>query len=472
MLSIDVAKKELRENLRDRRSLIFLVILPAILIVFSSFTFGSGTFLSGGSLPHEVAVINNDAGVELAVNNTTQYVNYGANFTSVLENVAQENSTTHLFHLNDVSEAKAEDLLKSRSIDALIIIPKNFSAGITALVNNSTRAAITLSVGQQTIANTRNLASNTVASDAALGSRLNGAAAPPVSAPHAGVLLPAAKNTTTTLLVQGDAGYMNFATAQALIRQIFDQYTTGIQANATSRVAPEERNSILTNPVSIETLALAGTQSFSLFDYLVPGLIVYSVLTQMCLVSSSLVREIERGTLNRLKLSKLRAFDLFSGTFMTWTIIVVGQIVVLIAVAIMLGYKYQADITALSLAVLIGAIAGMASIALALLIASFARNDIQAILLGAMLSVPLGFMAGAFFPLPRQVLADFAGRTYTVYDVLPWTWAVSALRSVLTYGSGLSADVVFDLAWLILSTVILFVIGVTTYSRVRLRAER
>jgi ABC-type multidrug transport system permease subunit len=59
-----------------------------------------------------------------------------------------------------------------------------------------------------------------------------------------------------------------------------------------------------------------------------------------------------------------------------------------------------------------------------------------------------------------------------VYDVLPWTWAVSALRSVLTYGSGLSADVVSDLAWLILLTAILFVIGVMTYSRVRLRTER
>lgn len=63
----------------------------------------------------------------------------------------------------------------------------------------------------------------------------------------------------------------------------------------------------------------------------------------------------------------------------------------------------------------------MASISLALMIASFAKNDRQAISLSAMLSVPLGFMAGAFIPLPRQVLGEVAGRTYMLYDILPWT---------------------------------------------------
>jgi len=79
-----------------------------------------------------------------------------------------------------------------------------------------------------------------------------------------------------------------------------------------------------------------------------------------------------------------------------------------------LGYNHQGDISSLSLAVLIGMIGGMASISLALLIASFAKNDLQAILLGAMLPVPLGFMAGAFLPLPRQVPGEVGGRTYVL----------------------------------------------------------
>ncbi|MGZ4947075.1 MAG: hypothetical protein ACXV5N_11915, partial [Halobacteriota archaeon] len=84
--SIDVTVKGVREILRDSRGFALLLGFPVLLIVLFSFAFGSGTFLSGGSIPHEVVVINNDAGVTLTVNNTTQYSNYGASFTGALAN--------------------------------------------------------------------------------------------------------------------------------------------------------------------------------------------------------------------------------------------------------------------------------------------------------------------------------------------------------------------------------------------------
>ncbi|MFZ0010288.1 MAG: ABC transporter permease [Halobacteriota archaeon] len=453
VLSIDVAVKQLRENLRDRRGLVLLVALPILLMALFALTFSSGQFMSGGNIPHAVAVINNDAGVMLNANNTTQYVNYGANFTQVLENATAENSTTHLFHLNNVSEEKANELLKSRGIDALIIIPKNFSSAFATMVNNSTRTAIASSVGQQAIA---------TAGNASLGIG--------ATVPGANVTLPTAGNTTTTLLVQGDSAYFNFLPTQSLVTTILDQYRNGVQANATARAAPGGA-SIFQNYVTVDTLPMAGTGSETLFDSIVPGLIVFTLLLQMSIVASFIVRDIETGMLDRLKLSKIRAFDQLSGTFLAWTLITVGQIFILLGVAVAFGYHYQGGFSGLGLAVLIGVIAGMASISMALVIASFAKNDVQAMLLGAMIATPLGFMAGAFLPLPQQVLAEFAGQTYITWDVLPWTWAINALRSVLTYGSGLSADVVFDIAWLIFLTAILFVIGVAIYSRTRLRTE-
>ena len=337
-------------------------------------------------------------------------------------------------------------MLKSRNIDAIIIIPKNFSSAFVTMVNNSTRTAIESSVGQQAIANGG-------------------------FSPGANVTLPTAGNTTTTLLVEGDSGYFNFFAAQTLVTTILDQYRNGVQENATARAAPEGA-SIFKNYVTADTLPVAGTGSGTMFDAVVPGLIVFTLLLQMSIVASSIVRDIETGMLDRLKLSKIRAFDQLSGTFLAWTLITVGQIILLIIVALAFGYHYQGGFSALGLAVLIGMIAGMASISMALVIASFAKNDVQAMLLGAMIATPLGFMAGAFLPLPQQVLAEFAGQTYITWDVLPWTWAVTALRSVLTYGSGLSADVVFDIAWLIFLTAVLFVLGVAIYSRTRLRTQR
>ncbi|MDD1721360.1 MAG: ABC transporter permease, partial [Euryarchaeota archaeon] len=403
----------------------------------------------------------------LVDNNTTRYANYGASFTGVLANATAENSTTHYFQLTNVSEEKANDLLKSRSIDALVIIPENFSSGFLTMVNNTTRAAITSSVGQQTIASNAN---PSPVFDPQLGVFVT--PTPSVSMAGANVKLPEAGNTTATLIIEGDTGFVNFATSQALVTAIFDNFKNSVQASATAQAAPGTGNSTFADNLPVQTRSIAGTQSFSLFDYMVPGLIVFALLLQVALVTASLVKDVETGLLDRLKLSRVKAFDLLFGTFITWTLITVVQVLLLIGFAIALGYKYQGDFGTLGLAILIGIIAAMASIALALILSSFANTEHQAMGVSMMLSTPIGFLAGAFIPLPRQEIGEFAGRTYVLYDILPWTHAINALRSVLTYGSGLSADVVFEMTWLIVLTAILFVAGVVTYSRVRLRAKK
>jgi len=43
---------------------------------------------------------------------------------------------------------------------------------------------------------------------------------------------------------------------------------------------------------------------------------------------------------------------------------------------------------------------------------------------------------------------------------------------VLTYGRGLSGDVIFEMYWLIILTAILFAVGVFTYSFLWLKAEK
>jgi ABC-2 type transport system permease protein len=449
MKFVKITSKGMRETFRDRRGFFFLLVFPVFFIAVFSFAFGSGTFQSGGSLPHDIAVVNYDVGTTVISNNTTRLVNYGQSFTQVLENATLENSSTKLFRLHNVSEEQANELLRSRSIDALIVIPKNFSGAFTSMVNDSARTAITSEVGAQAIA------SGTVSQNQL----------------SKNVTLPGASNVTSMLSVQGDASYVNFDTAQALVTTIFAQYKNDVTANAVANAASGGDYRPLAEYIPIEMQPIAGTLSFSPFDYMVPGLIIVAILMQVSLVSASLVRDIERGTLDRLRLSVARAFELLFGTFLSWTLVTIGQVPILIAVATGLGYQYSGgSLGSLGLAMVIGVIAGMASIALALLIASFAKSEMQALELGAIVTLPVAFLGGAFFPLPPQVI-DFWGMTFSVYDVLPWTHAISALRSVLTYGTGLSADIVFQITWLIVLTAILFVVAVVCYSRVRLRPE-
>jgi ABC-2 type transport system permease protein len=470
MKSIDVTVKGVKETTRDRRGFLFILGFPILLIVLFAFAFGSGSFLTGGSLPHNVVVVNEDVGVKVATNNTTKNINYGNNFIQVLTNATSENSSTHLFTLNNASAAKADDMLKSRNIDAIITIPKNFSAAFVTMVNNSTRIAIESSVGQQQLASASNL---TPVFDPVTGTFVTPSptAASSVLIP-ANVTLPAAGNTTSSLIIQGDAGYMNYATTQGLVMAILGQYKDNVRSNATALAAPGTGNGLFTDYIPLETVPIAGTQSFTLFDYLIPGLIVFALLMQTGLIAGSLAREVESGALNRLKLSKVRAVDLLFGTFVTWTLVALAQVIILIAIAIALGYHYQGGVSGLSFALIIGVIAAMASISLALLVAAFTKNEMQAISLGIMIASPLAFLAGAFMPLPRQELGTLGDHIYQVYDVVPWTHAVSSLRAVLTYGTGLTPNVLFEMSWLIGLTAVLFIVGVVTYRQVRLTPEK
>jgi ABC-2 type transport system permease protein len=453
MKFINVASKGIKETFRDRRGFAFLMTFPVLFIILFAFAFGNGftPFFTRGSASHEIVVINDDKGATVFFDGLAQQRNFGTSFSQLLGNVIYENSSTHLFHLNNVSEETANDMLKSRSIDALIVIPENFSEAFASMINNSVRTELILRVGEQSMGNIVTTPN-------------------PTNNP-----LPAVDNMTAALTIKGDPGYMDFGTTQAAITGLLDRYKNEVTAEAIAGASSPNRGITSQTPsdyISAAVIPISGTQSFSLFDYMAPGLIVFAILLQVSIIASSVTREVERGTLNRLKLSKMRSFDLLLGTFISWLLITIIQILVLITVAIALGYKWEGSISALGIAMIIGVIAGMASISLALLIAAFVTNERQAGSLSAMIAVPAAFLAGAFIPLPKEVILQFNGRTYQIYDLLPWTHAISALRSVLTYGSGLKGNVLFEVQLLIILTAILFVIGVAAFSHVRLRAEK
>ena len=81
-----------------------------------------------------------------------------------------------------------------------------------------------------------------------------------------------------------------------------------------------------------------------------------------------------------------------------------------------------------------GVIGGVASIALGMIIASFAKSSTQAANIGTLITVPTSFLIGAFFQLPQVVIGNLMGQTFQVYDLLPWTHTLNALRSVLIFG--------------------------------------
>jgi len=465
MKSLSLAIKALKQTIRDRRSLFFLLLFPVVFMIIFAFAFGSPSSLGTGTTSHEIAVINLDQGAMVSKNNTTQYVNDGATFTQLLENVTYAQTDIHMFQLNNVSADQAQTMLKSRSLDAAITIPENFSQAVVSLANASARGATLSDIGLLVINETTvqaAAASGQQSPTSVLSSQL------PVN-----ITLPRQSNVTAQVIVEGDTGTAAFGAAQSLIFNVLQQYENQIQTTAMRQVdaslAQNQSNASM-DYISAAVQPLTGTRSLTLFDYQAPGLIVFALLMQVSSVAQDLARESDSGTLDRLKLSNMRSFDLLFGTMLTWIVIAVAQILLLLGVAVALGFEWSGGTNSIGLALLVGIIGGIASISLGLLLAAFTTNERQAAQLGVLIAVPVSFLTGAFFPLPNEILGTAFGTTFQVYDLLPWTQVADALRQVLLYGSNFSAVAVY-VGFAIVLTAILFFVGVISYSRVRLRSE-
>lgn len=196
------------------------------------------------------------------------------------------------------------------------------------------------------------------------------------------------------------------------------------------------------------------------FDYLAPGMVVFALLLLMVGVSGSLSREVEKGTLSRLKLSLMSSFDLLLGVLLVWTLIAAAQVVILFGMAILLGFHWTGGWPNLLLSMLIGTISGIASVALGLIIAAFCKTEGQSGSVSALIATPLALLVGAMFPLKTEIITKF----------LPWGQAAKSLRTLLNMG-GQVGDVLPNIGIMVLETVVVFIIGVILFSRTRLGPE-
>jgi ABC-2 type transport system permease protein len=421
MKFISIAIKDLKELLRDRRGLFMILIFPLFFMLVFGFAFGG---MGQSNTPHSIAVINYDKGASLPFNN--ENVNYGNNLTTILENSTYEDSDVKLFNVNQTSESAADSMLKQRQIDAELIIPANFSESVVSLIESNVQAK--------------------------------------------GIPIPGGvTNVTSTIIIRGDTGYIGFGVSQGILAGVLGQYQDKLVEEVQNKVSG---TSGAETPKFIESKveAIAGTETFTSFDFLAPGMMVFAILLLATTVAASLTREVERGTLARLKLSRMRSFDLLFGGLIPWSLIAAVQVVILLIVAILIGFHWQGGLNSLLLAMIVGILGGIASVSLGMIIAAFAKNDRQAANLGTIITVPTSFLVGAFFQLPQVELGNLFGHHVLIYDILPWTHVLNALRAVLIFGGGWDS-ISYQVGAIVFLTAILFAIGVFLFSWTRLRPE-
>ena len=238
----------------------------------------------------------------------------------------------------------------------------------------------------------------------------------------------------------------------------------GVMANAaleqTVRTITE-----LPQPVQIVEIPLGGSAARSEFEVYVPGLLVFSVIMLVFQASMTITREVESGTLRRLQITRLTAFEFLGGTSAGLCLTGVISLLLTFAVAVAVGFHSQGP---LWLAVLVAVLTSLSMVGMGLWVAAFSRTVTQAFLIA---NFPLAFcmfFSGVMFPIPKVTLFTVAGGAIGLFDILPPTHAVAALNKVLTLGAG-PGEVAFELTALAVLTLLYFAFGVWLFQRAHLR---
>lgn len=219
------------------------------------------------------------------------------------------------------------------------------------------------------------------------------------------------------------------------------------------------------SPVVLNEIPLGGSGARTEFEVYVPALLILAVVMLIFQVSMTITREVENGTLKRLQMTKMTAFDLLAGISLTQVLIGVVCVVLTFFTAVLLGFRSQGP---LWVAILIGAVTSFSIVGIGLMIACLARTVSEAFIYSNFPLIFLMFFTGAVFPIPPMPIFTIAGRTIGLFDFLPPTHAIVALNKILTLGAGLK-DVAYELCILLVLSAIYFVLGVWLFNKVRLK---
>ncbi len=220
----------------------------------------------------------------------------------------------------------------------------------------------------------------------------------------------------------------------------------------------------ITLPASISETFLEKRLPINEFEQYVPGLISLSVLMILFTATASIVKENDKKTLIRLKLSRLGSFNFLTGVCIVQAVISIAAIVISYWTAVALGYRPEGNFGSI---LFIGIISSLSMVSISLVVASFLNTIFDVLTIGCFPFFILMFFSGCMFPLSKINVLTISGHSLGITDILPLTHTVNAFNKILNYGSGLG-DVVFDVFMIVLLTVIYFSTGLILYQKRKL----
>ncbi len=202
------------------------------------------------------------------------------------------------------------------------------------------------------------------------------------------------------------------------------------------------------------TSATVNTQQTAYIDFLIPGLIGFSILTNPMFSLVNISSDYKKNKLfKQLSLTPLTKMEWLTSKVMWYILLSTAGFLLMAAVGV---FAFGANVT-LSVWLIPFLILGpMLFASLGMLVGTVAKNPETAGVIGNIVTFPMMFLAGTFFPISSmpEYLQAFA-------HVLPLFYVTEGLNNVMVYNNIPAA--MFDIAVLAIITVVIFLLAVKLF---------
>lgn len=379
--TLSVAWKEIQVISRERVALMVLFILP---LMVGGFMGGGNLVVSrseGDVIRLDVALVNLDKG------------SMGLQVVKVIQSIEQ------LRISSVVSASEAEQQVAKGKLDAMIVVPQDFSQKIDAYQPTSIEVIVD-----------------------------------PAEQEGANIVTGIVGQVMNEFSLWGEVqhGVRSILDEAGILQSASPQESRAIEAQNLG-IIMTRINEMRTNPMialSIEDAAgeESGPTIETFFAYLFPGLTVYFIFFIVGMSASALLNERETGALRRLLSATIPRGAILAGKAMAYMLLASMQVVVIFTVA-SLVFHTPLGRSPVGLVVMTLAVAFNAT-ALGMLVASLSKNSKQADSTGTILGFVLGSLGGAiaFSPTPFYRSGGFIG---TLASLTPQNHGVEGFYSLM-----------------------------------------
>ncbi|MGH2489211.1 MAG: ABC transporter permease [Candidatus Limnocylindria bacterium] len=199
----------------------------------------------------------------------------------------------------------------------------------------------------------------------------------------------------------------------------------------------------------VEVDEVAG-RNLGYIDFLVPGILGLTIMQLgVFSVAFGFVQLKQTGTLRRLFATPTSPSYFLAAQVSSRLVITLIQVLILLGVGLLFGVQLVGSIVVILALSVLGAVFFLA---VGFGVAGWAKNENQAAPVANLISLPMMFLSGSFFP--REAMPEFL---QTVTRFLPLTFLNDALRDVINDGAGLDiigTDIIGLAIWAVIAFLI------------------